>query len=103
MSTINAATAPIDLFMASRNEPHPTGLAHLRGARLVVATETDGGQRWDESKIKLLTGGDKITCRCFGSPDAESKKILEGFGTTYHQAAPNSFALNPRADRDSQV
>jgi quinol monooxygenase YgiN len=46
---------------------------------------------------------DKIACRCFGVPDAESRKILEGFGTTYHQAAPSSFALNPKADKDSRV
>ena len=50
-----AITAPIDLFMASHNERHPTELAMLRGARLVTATETTEGRRWDESKIKLLT------------------------------------------------
>jgi putative DNA primase/helicase len=38
-------------------------MAHLKGARLVVATETQKGRRWDEAKIKLLTGGDKITAR----------------------------------------
>ena len=35
----------------------------LRGSRLVVASETEKGRRWDESKIKSLTGGDKITAR----------------------------------------
>ena len=58
-----AATAPLDLFLEKRNEEHPTGLAHLRGARLVIATETDSGSRWAEAKIKRLTGGDKITAR----------------------------------------
>ena len=58
-----AITAPMDLFMATRNEQHPTGLAYLRAARLVVATETDAGERWSEAKIKRLTGGDKITAR----------------------------------------
>jgi putative DNA primase/helicase len=53
----------MDLFMATRNEQHPTGLAHLLAARLVVATETDGGERWSEAKIKRLTGGDKIAAR----------------------------------------
>ena len=33
------------------------------GARLVVAQETEKGRRWDETKIKVLTGGDKITAR----------------------------------------
>ena len=42
---------------------HPTELAKLAGARLVVAQETQKGRRWDETKIKALTGGDKITAR----------------------------------------
>jgi len=45
---------------------------------------------------------DKITCRCFGDPDDESKGILKGFGTTYHDTAEQAFVLNPRADKDSQ-
>jgi putative DNA primase/helicase len=56
-------TAPIQTFTASQNERHPTDLAGLRGARLVTATETESGQRWDEAKIKALTGGDKIAAR----------------------------------------
>src|SRR5262249_48162159 len=35
----------------------------LNGARLVMAQETKKGRRWDEAKIKSLTGGDKITAR----------------------------------------
>ena len=58
-----AITAPVDLFMASHTERHPTELAMLRGARLVTATETTEGRRWDEAKIKMLTGGDAITAR----------------------------------------
>jgi len=45
----------------------------------------------------------KITCRCWGDPDAGSRKILEGFGTTYHDTAQASFALHPRADRASRI
>ncbi len=46
---------------------------------------------------------DKITCRCWGDPDAESRKILAGFGATYHETAKASFQLHPRADRASLV
>ena len=46
---------------------------------------------------------DRITVRCFGNPDAESREILAGFGTTYCDTAPGSFVLHPRADRDSRV
>jgi hypothetical protein len=45
----------------------------------------------------------KITCRCWGDPDAGSKEILAGFGATYHETAKNAFVLNPRADKDSLV
>ena len=55
--------APIETFTASKNERHPTELAGLRGARLVTAVETEEGRRWDESKIKALTGGDTISAR----------------------------------------
>ena len=58
-----AITAPANLCMASRTERHPTELAMLRGARLVTATETTEGRRWDEAKIKMLTGGDPIAAR----------------------------------------
>lgn len=46
---------------------------------------------------------DKITCQCWGNPDAKSREMLAGFGTTYHESGKNSFVLNPRADKDSPV
>ena len=58
-----ATVADMSTFIASNVEHHPTDLAKLRGARLVVAQETQKGRRWDETKIKALTGGDKITAR----------------------------------------
>jgi P4 family phage/plasmid primase-like protien len=58
-----ATTAPMDMFMATTGERHPTDMAGLRGARLVTAIETEQGRRWAESKLKALTGGDKITAR----------------------------------------
>ena len=56
-------TAPIETFTASPTDRHPTDIASLRGARLVTAVETEEGRRWDESKIKALTGGDMIAAR----------------------------------------
>jgi putative DNA primase/helicase len=58
-----ARTAPIEAFIASTNEHHPTDLAGLQGARLVTAVETEDGRRWAESKLKALTGGDRIAAR----------------------------------------
>ena len=56
-------TAPIETFTATNHDQHPTDIAGLRGARLVTAIETEEGRRWAESRIKALTGGDKITAR----------------------------------------
>ena len=58
-----ATTAGSEVFLASRYERHPTELAGLQGARLVVSSEIDESSRWNESRIKSLTGGDPITAR----------------------------------------
>ena len=58
-----AASAPMDTFMETRSDRHPTDMAGLRGARFVSSIETEQGRRWNESKVKSLTGGDKISAR----------------------------------------
>jgi putative DNA primase/helicase len=58
-----ATVAPMDAFTASRHEKHETGLAMLRGARFVCASETEEGRGWAESRIKQMTGGDPISAR----------------------------------------
>ena len=55
--------APMETFVSTRNEQHPTDVAGLRGARMVTATETEDGRRWDESRLKQMTGGDRISAR----------------------------------------
>lgn len=52
-----------DLLVAKPHAQHPTELADLFGARFVVFQETQEGQRFDESKVKALTGGDPIKAR----------------------------------------
>lgn len=58
-----AKTAPIEAFVATTGERHPTELAGLAGARWVTAIEVEEGRRWAESKIKAMTGGDRIAAR----------------------------------------
>lgn len=58
-----AVTTPIETLTASFAERHPTELADLMGARLVVANETERGRAWAESRLKALTGGDRIKAR----------------------------------------
>lgn len=55
--------APMETFTASQYTAHPTELAMLRGARLVSAQETEQGRRWNESRLKAITGGDRISAR----------------------------------------
>ena len=58
-----AVAAPMEVFVATNQERHSTDVAGLRGARLVTAQEVESGRRWDEAKVKALTGGDPITAR----------------------------------------
>lgn len=58
-----ATSAPMDTFMEARGDRHPTDLAGLRGARFVSSIETEQGRRWNESKVKAITGGDKVSAR----------------------------------------
>ncbi len=58
-----AMTAPVDLLTDTKFNGHPTEVAGLQGARLVTAVETGEGHRWNESRLKLLTGGDQLTAR----------------------------------------
>jgi putative DNA primase/helicase len=67
-----ARQAPPDLLMRRRDEPHPTGLADLHGARLVLATETAQGRHLDEALVKRLTGGDTIKARQMFTPTSSS-------------------------------
>jgi putative DNA primase/helicase len=53
----------METFTESPIERHPTELAMLRGARLVIAQETEKGRHWAESKIKALTDGSPVTAR----------------------------------------
>lgn len=57
-----AASAPIGLLV-DRGQNHPTEIARLAGLRLVVCSEVNPTDRFDESKTKSLTGGDTLTAR----------------------------------------
>lgn len=58
-----AQVSTSDVFTESRGDKHSTDLAMLSGARLVVASETTQGQRWNETRIKSISGGEAISAR----------------------------------------
>lgn len=60
-----AEPAPAN-FLMQTSQQHPTEIARLHGARLVIASEVPEGAKFDEVKVKQLTGGDTLTARYMG-------------------------------------
>lgn len=58
-----ARKAAAKTFLNTTGEKHDTGLADLRGRRLVIGSELPKGKTWDEALIKDLTGGDRQAAR----------------------------------------
>lgn len=58
-----AANASFETFDANRRNESSNDLAALRGKRLVTVIETEEGRRLAESRVKSVTGQDRITCR----------------------------------------
>lgn len=59
----HATTAEPTLLMEKRSDVHPTGVADLRGRRLVSVSETEQRRRFDIALVKRLTGGDSLKAR----------------------------------------
>src|SRR5208337_2077416 len=57
------STTPVETLCETKGDRHPTDLARLQNARLVLANETEEGRCWTEAKIKTLTGRDRIPAR----------------------------------------
>lgn len=58
-----ATTAPAGFLMAKTHAAHETEIARLAGARMVLCSEVNDDDRFDEARVKLLTGGDTLTAR----------------------------------------
>lgn len=64
-----ATTAMSDVVTVGRSDHHPTHLASLRGARMILVTETESGKPWAESRLKAFVAGDRISARVMkGNP-----------------------------------
>jgi putative DNA primase/helicase len=58
-----ADAAPPGFLMARPFEGHPTDLAELHGRRVIVCSEVKPDDKFDEARVKMLTGGDRIKAR----------------------------------------
>lgn len=58
-----AKTMPENFLLDSNTVQHSTEIANLRGVRLAIASETRPDGKFNESRVKMLTGGDIISAR----------------------------------------
>lgn len=58
-----AMAASPDMIMIRRHGGIPNDIARLRGVRAALMNETTQGAKFDEAKLKDLTGGDTLTAR----------------------------------------
>lgn len=58
-----AQPAPPRVLLAKTHEQHPTEIADFLGARLVSVSEIGQGERFDEERVKHLTGNDTLKAR----------------------------------------
>lgn len=58
-----ARNTTAESLMKKQGQSIPNDIARLQGSRFVTTSETNEGERLNESLVKSLTGGDKITAR----------------------------------------
>ncbi|MBP0465872.1 hypothetical protein J5Y09_18240 [Roseomonas sp. PWR1] len=61
-----AKQGDLDLFRLTRGDKHPTGMARLKGARLLTVSEMGADDTLDAMRLKALTGGDPVAARFMG-------------------------------------
>lgn len=67
-----AGSLPVDVLTAKRDATAPApALVGLRGKRLIVLSESEDGQRFNEALIKRLTGDKTLTARNLYSGEIE--------------------------------
>ncbi len=81
-----ALTTPAETLLAKRDGGGiPNDLARLVGVRLVAASETEEGRRLAESRVKALSGGDKIAARFMRSEWFEFEPKFKMWLATNHK------------------
>lgn len=86
-------TAPIETFVASNGDRHPTDLAGLRGARLVTATETEEGRRWAEARSSNSPGA---------TPSRRASCARTSSSTGQRSSSSSPATTSHRSDRSTR-
>ncbi|WP_404285411.1 phage/plasmid primase, P4 family [Glutamicibacter arilaitensis] len=85
-----ATSTPSGFLMAGPYQNHSTEIARLTGMRWVICSEVNEGDRWDEAKVKQLTGGDRLTARFMRQDDFTFKPTHHLWIMGNHQPAVES-------------
>lgn len=72
-----AVSISMDAFMEQKHPRHSQEIAKLAGMRLVYASETEEGRRWNEALIKDLTGRDTVTAHKMRMDDFSFKPTFK--------------------------
>lgn len=58
-------------------DDHPTALAELRGARMIMADETAEGRTFNDARVKMLTGSNRVRGRFMGKDFFEYQSTMK--------------------------
>jgi putative DNA primase/helicase len=87
-----AGSVRVEALMSQDQTPsHQTDLVQLRGKRLVVTVESEGGKTLNESLVKSLTGGDKVSAREIYSATIEFRPQFTLIMATNHLPTIKGF------------
>jgi putative DNA primase/helicase len=85
-----AASMPENFLLDTSNTTHPTEIARLRGIRFAMASETRPDGKFNESRVKMLTGGDMLSARFMGQNFFDFKPTHTLFLAVNHLPAVKS-------------
>lgn len=85
-----AMQTPVSTLMTKNKGSINNDVARLKGARFVATTETEEGSRFNESELKLLTGGDTITARFLHQEHFEFRPEFKLWISGNHKPVPGS-------------
>ncbi|WP_434664759.1 phage/plasmid primase, P4 family [Paraburkholderia sp. A3BS-1L] len=53
----------VETFLQTAHDQHPTGMAHIEGARLAACGELPDNRSWNSQRVKDISSGEKMSAR----------------------------------------